>query len=211
MHRVSGIRGTYIVSKWRNATKKSSVSDIVSLITHSFGRRWFPLKEPKYDSYGHSVCNNNSNCSLHLVQKYVSLQWNLKPILTRESTPGFIIATGVTGESLKGQYGTHMSTDAGSTWRQVLTGPHLYAFGDHGSIIVAVVHYSKGGTTNELKYSIDDGQTWLSLSLGESLRIYGLLTEPGEKTTVFTIFGSKAKSHEWIVIQVSTFLAIFLC
>lgn len=208
LHRVSGIRGTYIVSKWRNATKKSSVSDIVSLITHSFGRRWFPLKEPKYDSYGHSVCNNNSNCSLHLVQKYVSLQWNLKPILTRESTPGFIIATGVTGESLKGQYGTHMSTDAGSTWRQVLTGPHLYAFGDHGSIIVAVVHYSKGGTTNELKYSIDDGQTWLSLSLGESLRIYGLLTEPGEKTTVFTIFGSKAKSHEWIVIQ-ANFSSLF--
>merc|ERR1719450_274916 len=34
------------------------------------------------------------------------------------------------------------------------------------------------------------------------MRVYGLKTEPGEKTTIFTIFGSYAGLHAWVVIQV---------
>lgn len=34
--------------------------------------------------------------------------------------------------------------------------------------------------------------------------VYGLLTEPGEKSTVFTIFGSnKENVHSWLILQVN--------
>ena len=31
---------------------------------------------------------------------------------------------------------------------------------------------------------------------------YGLTTEPGEQTTVFTIIGSPADHHEWTIVQI---------
>ena len=34
--------------------------------------------------------------------------------------------------------------------------------------------------------------------------VYQLLTEPGEKSTIFTIFGSYAdQSHSWLILQVN--------
>lgn len=36
---------------------------------------------------------------------------------------------------------------------------------------------------------------------GKPFRIYGLMTEPGEKTTVFTLFGSNKDHHEWLLIN----------
>lgn len=203
LHRVSGIRGTYIVSKWKNSTKKS-ISDIVSLITFDLGNKWNPIKAPDLDAFGQETnCSKLNNCSLHFVQKYLSLNSNVKPIHSRDSAIGFIIATGVLGTSLKGKQSVYLSIDAGNTWRQVLAGNYLYAFGDYGAVIVAIAHYSRGGVTNELLYSLDDGETFAILQFSkEKIRVYGLLSEPGEKTTVFTIFGSKEKTHDWIVIQV---------
>lgn len=33
--------------------------------------------------------------------------------------------------------------------------------------------------------------------------MYGLLTEPGERSTVFTIYASESGAHSWVVIQVN--------
>lgn len=35
------------------------------------------------------------------------------------------------------------------------------------------------------------------------MRVYGLLTEPGEKRAVFSIFGSAEGEHRWIIVQVN--------
>lgn len=40
-----------------------------------------------------------------------------------------------------------------------------------------------------------------------NLRVYGLMTEPGENTTVFTMFGSASGHHQWIIINVDLFKA----
>lgn len=201
--RVSGIRGTYIVSKWKNTTRKSS--EMITLMTFDMGNKWHKLKPPSVDAFGHQVlCNLSQNCSLHLVQRYLSLNSNTKSVLTKESSVGFIMATGVIGTSLKGKQNIYLSIDAGNTWRQILSGNYLFAFGDFGAIIVAVAHYSRGNATNELLYSIDDGESFSLLQFSnEKINVYGLLTEPGEKTAIFTIFGSKESTHEWIVIQVN--------
>ena len=72
-------------------------------------------------------------------------------------------------------------------------------------MIVGVRHYSKSTATNELIYSLDDGNTFKKLQFSnETIRVYSLLTENGEKTSIFTIFGSMDKqNHSWTLIKVN--------
>ena len=54
------------------------------------------------------------------------------------------------------------------------------------------------------RYSHDEGETWENYEFSSTkIIIYGLLTEPGEKTTVFSLFGSLPSHHSWIVVQVN--------
>lgn len=56
------------------------------------------------------------------------------------------------------------------------------------------------------RYSTNEGETWKTFVFSEKpMFVYGLLTEPGEKSTVFTIFGSnKENIHSWLILQVNT-------
>lgn len=210
LHRVAGIRGIYIVSKFRDGSDKLGLADMMSLITFDMGNKWHKLKRPPTDLGSVSI---PPEASLHLAQKYYMWTPVGRPILTRESVPGFIMASGVVGTSFKGKQNIYLSIDAGMTWRQVLSGNYLYAFGDFGSVIVAVEHHSRGGSaTNKLLYSLNDGKTFHELVFSpEKIRVYGLQTEPGEKTTIFTLFGSKEKNHEWNIISVSLCLVCVHC
>lgn len=52
-------------------------------------------------------------------------------------------------------------------------------------------------------YSLDEGSTWESLQFTEEkIRVYGLMVEPGEKTTIFTLFGSRENMHEWLLFKI---------
>ena len=101
-----------------------------------------------------------------------------------------------------------LSADAGLSWHQVLQGNYYYNMGDHGGVIVAVKYFKTEGPTNVLEYSTDEGLTWQQHQFYEKpLRVYGLITEPGENTTVFTMFGSKLQDSntgliDWIIIKV---------
>ena len=56
-----------------------------------------------------------------------------------------------------------------------------------------------------ISYSTDEGLTWKTYEFtNTSIHVYGVLTEPGEKTTIFTIFGSYEHYHSWLVVQVDT-------
>lgn len=53
-------------------------------------------------------------------------------------------------------------------------------------------------------YSWDEGETWNSYTFhDETIRVYGVLTEPGEATAIFSIFGSHLGYHKWLIIQVN--------
>ncbi|RUS78213.1 hypothetical protein EGW08_014027, partial [Elysia chlorotica] len=122
------------------------------------------------------------------------------PILSQDSAPGLVIASGVLGSNLKGTPDVFVSTSAGVKWKVAVPGPYLYATADQGGIIAAI-HLQR--ITDELIYSIDDGDTWESFTFSSApMRVYGLLTEPGENTTIFTVFGSPATHHSWTIIQV---------
>ena len=80
--------------------------------------------------------------------------------------------------------------------------------GDHGGILVAAKYYKTEGATNELLYSTNEGIDWKPLKFYEKLlKVYGLLTEPGENSTTFTVFGTEhgGSSVNWIIVTVSLY------
>lgn len=62
------------------------------------------------------------NCSLHVGQSLSHLypSSEMTPILSKESAPGMILATGTIGTSLKDHHTSlYVSVDAGISWFQV--------------------------------------------------------------------------------------------
>ncbi|KAK6963835.1 Sortilin- receptor [Biomphalaria glabrata] len=202
--KVSGVEGIYIASQ-----QTSSLLDLehqITLISYDKGGQWQRIQAP-YQTLGRP-CDLSLNCSLHLTQELSRLIPGslATPILTQDSSPGLVIASGTIGSSLKGEPDVFLSVNAGISWRQVLSGNYMYASADHGGIIVAIHQFIP---TNELMYSLDEGITWTRYKfVNESIRVYGLLTEPGENTTIFSVFGSGLIRHSWVILQID-FLNLF--
>ncbi|ODM93787.1 Sortilin-related receptor [Orchesella cincta] len=208
LHHVEGLRGVYIASQLKPSTVSSgkfNMNEVISLITYDQGGEWQVLSPPEFEHDGRPIyCQYKSvsNCSLHISQRLSELYPRTRavPILTKKSAVGLVLATGTVNTTLKGHLGVYLSTDGA-----ILQGNYVYGFGDHGGIIVATKLYKIGEDTNELIYSIDEGETWEAYQFyEEKVRIMGLMTEPGENTTVFFIFGSVANKtgHTWVLIKV---------
>lgn len=213
IHKVKGVRGVYIASQFMNSS--FNVENQISLITFDKGGLWHPLLAPEKTRDGAilncSISFYNQwflkkwlHCSLHVSQELEHLYptSHSEPILSRESAPGLIIASGTVGSRIK-QYHQNifLSIDAGLTWHEILLDGHFFTFGDHGGLIVAI---KQATLTDTVLYSWNNGETWTSLKITDrKIWVYGLLTEPGEKTTVFSIFGSYAEKHEWLIVQVN--------
>ncbi|KAK4886327.1 hypothetical protein RN001_002598 [Aquatica leii] len=207
LYKVEGMVGIYIASQVivKLVGHNLGPQHLISLITFDHGGSWRPLEPPVHDDEGQLIsCSLGNNCSLHLSQRFSQLYPDTRSIsiLSSGSAPGIIIATGVIGKSLKGHFGVYISTDAGFTWRQVLKDLYFFNMGDHGGVMTAVKYYKNLGETRHILYSTDEGEKWSQIAFhDEDLRLYGLMTEPGENTTVFTMFGSKAQAHQWIIIK----------
>ena len=55
------------------------------------------------------------------------------------------------------------------------------------------------------RYSYDEGETWYSYKFtdgNERVRVYDILTEPGEKSTVSAIYASYGESHPWESLEI---------
>ncbi|XP_048838564.1 LOW QUALITY PROTEIN: sortilin-related receptor [Brienomyrus brachyistius] len=203
LHRVEGLRGVYIATLINGSLSEDNMR---SVITFDKGGTWELLQPPSTDSLGGTLdCQLSKGCSLHLAQRWsqlLNVQLRRMPILSKESAPGFIMATGSVGRSLANKPNVYMSSSAGVRWREALAGPHFYTWGDHGGILMAI---AQGGPTTELKFSTNEGETWTPFQFSSrEVYVYQLLTEPGEKSTVFTIFGSYAdQGHSWLILQVN--------
>ncbi|XP_076438284.1 sortilin-related receptor-like [Babylonia areolata] len=222
VHKVAGLRGIYIASQLIAANGTFSRENQRSLITFDKGGEWELLNSPR-QMHGrpNTNCtkkilkpywskNQSRGCSLHLSQEFSRLYpgSQVQPILSRPSAPGIILASGTVGGSLKNQQDLFVSRDAGYTWYQVMDGSYQFSMADHGGVILAAQQFQP---TDTVYYSTDEGETWHSYQFHtEAVRIYGILTEPGEKTTVFSVFGSKPDHHSWILFQmnVSTLLGV---
>nr|CAD7443907.1 unnamed protein product [Timema bartmani] len=222
-HKVEGLDGIYIASQvFSNVSEgKIGPEHLMTMITFDRGGVWQPLAAPLYDEDGNRVnCSiigrgynedtmrvcfrrKAAHCTYHRSSPKLYPLSRSVPILSSRSAPGVIMATGVLGKSLKGHPGVFLSTDAGLSWRQILNDYYFFNFGDHGGVLVAVKYYKAHGETRELLYSTDDGETWQTYEFSKNnLRVYGLMTEPGENTTIFTMFGSFIGAHQWLILKV---------
>lgn len=209
LYKVEGLRGIYIASKvLQQALNNKQFGSIMpdhlgSLISFDHGASWRPILAPTVDYEGQLI--NCSNCSLHLSQKFNQLYPVTRsvPIMSSKSAPGVIMATGVIGKSMKGHPCVYLSRDAGQTWKQILRNYHFFNYGDHGGVLVTVKYFKAKGETNEILYSIDEGEKWLSYQFHSvDLKMYGLMTEPNANSTVFTLFGSEMIEHRWLIVKV---------
>lgn len=82
--------------------------------------------------------------------------------MSSKSAPGIIIATGVTGKSLKGIPGFYISRDAGLTWKKILQDLYFFNYGDHGGVLVVVKEFNSRGETRRILYSTNEGVDWNS-------------------------------------------------
>ena len=61
------------------------------------------------------------------------------------------------------------------------------------------------------RYSTNEGRTWHSYRFSQdgTMYVYGVLNEPGERTTIFFLFGaSPYVQHSWITVKVD-FMDVF--
>jgi hypothetical protein len=198
VYKVDGLRGIYVASQiLEGSMKKKTIQpdDLISLITFDQGGMWSKIQGPETDEEGFKFpkCEGKPGCSLHLSQQLSKRFPSTRsiPILSSKSAVGVIMATGNMGHNLTQRSDVFLSADAGLSWHQVLKGSYYFNIGDHGGVIVAVKYFKTEGRTNELMYSTNEGVDWKSIKFyKEPLKIFGLLTEPGENTTIFTMFGS---------------------
>ncbi|XP_076146177.1 sortilin-related receptor [Alosa pseudoharengus] len=203
LHRVEGLRGVFIATLINGSVSEDNMR---SVITFDKGGTWELLQPPTSDSLGGVLdCQVSRGCSLHLAQRWsqlLNIQLRRMPILSKDSAPGLIMATGSVGRNLANKPNVYVSSSAGARWREALAGPHFYTWGDHGGILMAI---TQGGATTNLKFSTNEGETWTDFQFSKrEVYVYQLLTEPGEKSTIFTIFGSYAdQKHSWLILQLN--------
>lgn len=207
VYRVEGIPGIYIASRVVSKPQGNNIGphNLGSVITFDHGATWRLIEPPAFDTDNQSTgCIVSNNCSLHLSQKFNQLypESRAVTILSSKSAPGIIVATGVLGKTLKGHYSVYISLDAGVTWHQTLRDLYFFNMGDYGSILTAVKYYRSKGETKHVLFSIDEGENWYQTPFhNEEIRVYGLMTEPGENSTVFTMFGSLKEQHQWMIVK----------
>ncbi|XP_033100199.1 sortilin-related receptor-like [Anneissia japonica] len=202
IHPVAGLRGIYVSNVFVNPSRGFREANMQSVITFDKGGEWGNLSSPVVDSQGKTYDCPKGTCDLHLAMRYTQTYpgARIQPILSKSSAPGMIMATGSVGDTLNSS-DIFISSSAGVDWREVLKGYHFFSFGDHGGVLAAVPQNPK---TNQFKYSLNEGETWQVDRFSENkITVYGMVTEPGEKTAVFTVFGSQQSFHSWLIVQVN--------
>nr|CAB3266484.1 sortilin-related receptor-like [Phallusia mammillata] len=207
VYKVHGMRSIYIANIiHRSDMSSNDATSMQTLITFDKGGFWQKIPTPDTDDKGDKInCSARDGCSLHLTQEFHHIYPNSRatPIYSQPSAPGFVFAQGDYGKTLKSSApDLFFSRNAGKSWRKMQTGVWFFTWGDHGGVLVAL---SKFGPTNKLQYSINQGESWQTYHFSdEPIRVYGLMTEPGETTMVFTVFGSANDAgHSWVIIQVN--------
>lgn len=113
------------------------------------------------------------------------------PIYSTAAATGLILATGVVAPYMRedmrpDELGTFFSRDGGRSWSEVRKGTASYEFGDHGALMVVGSNQFK---TNTVKYSWDEGLTWQTADLGQSMEIENIRTEPKITSQRFLVTG----------------------
>jgi len=181
---IQGLVLVNVVDNWKEVDDGSSFDvsrKIITKMSFDDGRTWQALKVGEDDLQLHSVTD------LHNIGRVFS-----------SAAPGIVMGVGNTGSSLKSwsECDTYVSDDAGATWKFALKGPHIYAVGGAGSLLVAVPSLKSGSTTKQIKYSINHGKDWLSYELEHDIQPFVFQTLPDSSNLKFLLIAEEINKDD---------------
>lgn len=121
------------------------------------------------------------------------------PLYSHPSAVGLVFGTGSVGYSLMGPYQSYFSRDGGLTWQLVSEGSSVYAFADHGAIVVAADNLR---TTHDIRFSLNEGTSAFEhcrFTDSGSFEVVDILAEPLGSSRSVIIHGENNESKGVIV------------
>ena len=204
-HKAGGLRGIYVATQLTVGSVGGRY--LRTVISYDKGGEWDRISPPNVRYDDTAITCSPPVCYLNLASQFSSIYYSYRtePILSKNSTPGVIMATGNVGQNLYVYGDLMVSNTAGATWRSALPGFNYYQFGDNGGFMIATLKYYHGAV-NYVYYSLDEGMNWQKYNFSQrGLMIWGLLTEPGEYTTEVALYGSTTyyqNNFEWVVVRI---------
>ncbi|XP_032397319.1 VPS10 domain-containing receptor SorCS1 [Etheostoma spectabile] len=201
LYEVAGIKGVFL-------SNKVVENQVKTYITYNKGRDWRLLQAPTTDLQGNKVYCEPPYCSLHLHLHVSENPYTSGNIVSKDSAPGIIIASGVVGSELtSNNVSIFITSDAGNSWREVFQEEYSVFFLNQGGSLVAIRHTPL--PIRHIWLSFDEGRNWDKYSFTSSpLYVDGVLGEPGEDTLIMTIFGHFSHRSEWQLVKID-FRSIF--
>ncbi|KAK2572594.1 VPS10 domain-containing receptor SorCS1 [Acropora cervicornis] len=196
IHRVRSLNGTYLANVIVGQTYLKSV------ITYNKGGHWYPLTAPLQDHTGASTRCYPPACSLHLHIVLSHWYYYIPGVLSSSSAVGIIIAQGNLGTQLgESDIGVFMSTDGGLTWTKEFSSFHDFVIADHGGILAAVSLWRE---VKDVWYSCTEGREWKRVPLLNRVKVYGMVTEPGETKLLVNLFGQYVHGNfQWLSVKLN--------
>ncbi|XP_055781662.1 VPS10 domain-containing receptor SorCS1-like isoform X1 [Salvelinus fontinalis] len=201
LYEVAGIKGVFL-------SNKVVEGQVKTFITYNKGRDWHLLQAPTTDLKGTRLYCVQPYCSLHLHLHVSDNPYTSGNIVSKESAPGIIVASGTIGPELTAyNVSIFITSDAGNTWREVFEEEYSVLFLNQGGALVAIRHTPL--PIRHIWLSFDEGKRWNKYSFTPSpLYVDGVLGEPGEDTLIMIIFGHFSHRSEWQLVKID-FKAIF--
>ncbi|XP_029691212.1 VPS10 domain-containing receptor SorCS1-like isoform X1 [Takifugu rubripes] len=201
LYEVAGIKGVFL-------SNKVVENQVKTYITYNKGRDWHLLRAPAADLQGNKLDCEQPHCSLHLHLHVSENPYTSGNIVSKDSAPGIIIASGVVGAELTNtNVSIFITADAGNTWREIFQEEYSIFFLNQGGSLVAIRHTPL--PIRHIWLSFDEGRNWDKYSFTSSpLYVDGVLGEPGEDILIMTIFGHFSHRSEWQLVKID-FRSIF--
>ncbi|KAK1793385.1 hypothetical protein P4O66_011767, partial [Electrophorus voltai] len=195
IYKVAGVNGILIANKKESKHMKT-------FITYNNGQTWNLLPAPPKDISGHGISCSLPSCSLHLHLQMSENPYTPDTILTKQSSPGLIVARGNVGDELSFAHsGMFISSDAGNTWRQIFEEEHSVWFLDNGGALMAITQASV--PTQHLWISMDEGRQWNRISFSSTpLFVDGVLMEQDTQNYIITFFGHFSYLSDWQLVKI---------
>ncbi|KAL5015049.1 hypothetical protein ScPMuIL_009319 [Solemya velum] len=193
-YRVKSMRSVYL------ASQMNPDDSIHTMISYNRGATWQPLPRPE----GTPCKDETKACNLQIHGPYsLSRGIAAHEPLSIESAVGIILVHGHVADALQTtKPNVYVTSDGGYTWRKALDGPHHYQIADSGGLLVAI----SSDTTypDTVKFSTDEGNCWHEYKYTDEKIVFtGLLTEPGSKSMVISIWGYGEVDRRWVVFNIN--------
>lgn len=190
LDRISGLEGVFVINIVENGVAVANKNDekvVVTKVTFDNGRT------------STNIAAGDSKLHLHSITELGSYSHP-------RSIPavGLVMGNGNAGNSLGklANADLYISDNAGQDWQKALDGPHMFAFGNFGYLLVAVEH-SSIANVNRFSFSLDRGDTWKAVSLPDDLTIRpDLLTLTHDTAGLRFLLVGKSDDNAYHVVSI---------